>query len=121
MSEKKQVFQTVSAYINQFEPSVQKRLHDIRQTILAALPDAHERISWGMPTYTLKRDVIHFGAAKHHIGIYPGPDALEHFQNELGEYGHSKGTLRIRHDQEIPFWLIQEIIGYRLEAMKASI
>ena len=54
-------------------------LQRIRETIRAALPEAAEMISWQMPTYRNKHNIIHFAAFKKHIGLYPGPKAIENF------------------------------------------
>jgi uncharacterized protein YdhG (YjbR/CyaY superfamily) len=49
-----------------------------------------------MPTYKVDGwIIIQLAAWKKHIGIYPGPEALEHFANEISAAGlkTSKGTL----------------------------
>lgn len=81
----------------------------IRDTIRAALPDAQERISWGMPTYWKTRNVIHFAAYKRHIGLYPGEKAVEHFSDRLREYRTSKGTVQFPYDKPLPLDLISEM------------
>ena len=42
----------------------------VREVIKAVLPDAEERISYGMPTFRRRHNLIHFAAMKHHLGIY---------------------------------------------------
>ena len=74
-----------------------------------ALPEAEECISWSMPTYRKGRNIIHFAAAKKHIGIYPGGEATTVFAEELAGMDVSKGTIRLPHDQEIPAALIDKI------------
>ncbi len=63
---------TVDAYIRMQDESVQPRLYELRDILRSALPYAQECISWAMPTYRKRRDLIHFAAAKKHIGLYPG-------------------------------------------------
>lgn len=67
----------------------------MRHALAQALPDAEERISWSMPTYWKGRNILHFAASKHHIGFYPGPEAVAAFERELQGYQTSKGTIRI--------------------------
>ncbi len=87
---------TVDAYIAQQPEEVQPGLLQERAVLKAALPNAQERISWGMPTYWQGRSLIHFAANKHHIGLYPGDAAVEHFAAQLdGAYAYSKGSIRI--------------------------
>jgi uncharacterized protein YdhG (YjbR/CyaY superfamily) len=61
-------------------------LNQVRDTISAVLPGAQESISWSMPTYWDKHNIIHFAAFKKHIGLYPGEKAIEHFSDRLTEY-----------------------------------
>ena len=89
--------ETVEEYIEAQEETVRPRLREIRDILRKALPEAEECISWSMPTYRKGRNIIHFAAAKKHIGIYPGGEAT------------SKGTIRLPHDQEIPAALIDKI------------
>lgn len=99
----------IDEYIAAQEETIRPRLTAIRDTIRAALPDAMEKISYQMPTYWKGRNIIHFAAFKNHIGIYPGGEAPEVFADRLKEYKTSKGTIQIRHDQELPLELIREI------------
>lgn len=84
-------------------------LRQINETIKSALPDAIGKISWSMPTYWKKRNLIHFAAFKKHIGLYPGPEAVEAFADKLKEYKTSKGTIRFPFDKPLPLELIGEI------------
>ncbi|MBR4763859.1 MAG: DUF1801 domain-containing protein [Lachnospiraceae bacterium] len=100
---------TVEEYIETQEETVRPRLREIRDILRKALPEAEECISWSMPTYRKGRNIIHFAAAKKHIGIYPGGEATTVFAEELAGMDVSKGTIRLPHDQEIPASLIDKI------------
>ena len=84
----------IDAYIDQQDPAIRPRLRAIRDTIREAIPEAEERISWGMPTYWKGYNIIHFAAGKRHIGIYPGPDAILEFADKLQGYKTSKGAIQ---------------------------
>lgn len=86
---------TIDAYIQSQDADKQADLKQIRQILQRALPEAEERISWSMPTYWNKHNILHFAASKGHIGLYPGPEAVEHFAEELQGYKTEKGTIRI--------------------------
>lgn len=101
--------ETVEEYIETQEETVRPRLREIRDILRKALPEAEECISWSMPTYRKGRNIIHFAAAKKHIGIYPGGEATTVFAEELAGMDVSKGTIRLPHDQEIPASLIDKI------------
>lgn len=86
---------TIDEYILRQDMDKQKDLQYIRQILQKALPEAEERISWSMPTYWKKHNILHFAAFKKHIGLYPGPEAIIHFSEELQDYKTDKGTIRI--------------------------
>lgn len=101
--------ETIDEYILTQPSEVQPYLHQIRNTIRAALPKAQERISWSMPTYWKQCNIIQFAASKNHIGLYPGPEAVKAFKEQLNEYQTDKGTIRLPYDSPLPLELIAEI------------
>ena len=111
---------TIEEYILSQSPEVQPLLRQVWTCIREAIPDAEERISWSMPTFKKGRNIIHFAAAKNHIGIYPGPEVVLAFEESLHDYKTSKGTIQIPLDKEIPKDLIAEIAkySYRLATKK---
>ncbi len=100
---------TIDAYIDAQEEALRPMLRQLREILRSALPDAQERISWSMPTYWKGRNLIHFAAQKHHIGLYPGGEAAEVFAAELAGYDVSKGTIRLPYDGGLPEALITRI------------
>jgi len=104
----------VDAYINQFPPEVRAILLKLRNMILALAPEAKERIAYGMPTYTMKTNLIHFAGYKKHIGVYPTPDGIEAFKEELAPYKNSKGAVQFPLSQPMPWELIERIVKYRV-------
>ncbi len=86
---------TVEEYILRQDAAKQSDLLLVRQALQQALPDAEERISWSMPTYWNGHNILHFAASKNHIGLYPGPEAVETFRERLQGYAVQKGTIRI--------------------------
>lgn len=85
----------IRAYIDRQDEKVRELLIEVYRTLRSALPDESERINWGMPTFG--KNVIHFAAAKRHLGIYPGPEVIERFSAILDERGfkHSKGAVQM--------------------------
>jgi uncharacterized protein YdhG (YjbR/CyaY superfamily) len=99
----------IDTYIVAQPERVQANLQQIRDIFRTALPEAQERISWQMPTYWNKHNIIHFAAFKNHIGIYPGSKAMEHFRERMTAYKTSKGAMQLPYDQPLPLELIAEI------------
>ncbi len=103
---------TIDGYISRFPPEVAAILSRIRETVRSAAPDAVETISYGMPTFWLGKDILHFGAFKGHIGIYP-PVRDADLLARVAPYQGEKGNLRLPLDQPIPYALIADIVKAR--------
>ena len=101
--------ETIDQYIAEQPAAVQPILESIRTTIRAALPDAQERVSWGMPSFWDGRYLIHFGAFKTHIGVYPGNQALEVFADRLAGCKSSKGGFQLPLSKPVDYDLIADI------------
>lgn len=113
--ENKKEFHSIDEYIAGFPEEVQNKLTAVREVIRAAAPDAEERISYQIPTFTLKGNLVHFAAYKNHIGFYPTSSGIEQFKNELSAYKGGKGTVRFPHDQPLPLDLIGKIVAFRVK------
>lgn len=100
---------TIEEYISRQPEQARDYLRRMNEVIKAALPDAVEKISWSMPTYWKKYNLIQFAAFKKHVGLYPGPQAVEAFADRLAEYKTSKGAIQFPYDRELPLELIREI------------
>ena len=96
--------ETIEEYILNQPEKAQPLLKEINETIRAAIPDTMEKISWSMPTYWKKRNLIQFAAFKNHVGLYPGPEAVEKFADRLTGYQIQKGTIRLPYDPWTGSW-----------------
>jgi uncharacterized protein YdhG (YjbR/CyaY superfamily) len=108
-------FQTIDEYIAAFPAEVQQKLNELRQVIKAAAPQAGEKISYRMPTFTLEGNLVHFAAYKKHIGFYPASSGIAHFQQELSAYKTSKGAVQFPVDQPIPYDLVRRMVAFRVQ------
>ena len=100
---------TIEEYISRQPEQARDYLRKMNEVIKAALPDAVEKISWIMPTYWKKYNLIQFAAFKKHVGLYPGPQAVEAFADRLAGYKTSKGAIQFPYDRALPLELIREI------------
>ncbi len=115
MEKSKTSFASIDEYIVTFPEEVQKKLEELRAVIKAAAPDAEEKISYQMPTFALKGNLVHFAAYKNHIGFYPTPSGIEEFKDELSAYEGAKGSIRFPLDKPIPYDLIAKIVAFRVK------
>ena len=115
MTTNKTIPKDIDEYIASFPKDIQVILEKLRTTIRKAAPDAAEIISYQIPTFTLKGNLVHFAAYKKHIGFYPTPTGIEVFKKELSAYEGAKGSVRFPLDKPIPFNLISKIVRFRVK------
>lgn len=109
-------FATVDEYIASFPSDVQRTLEEVRAAIRAAVPGTEERISYGIPTFTLNgRYVVYFSGWKRHVSVYPIPDADPELARAIKPYMAGKGTLKFALGEPIPIELIQRVAARLLE------
>ena len=106
-------YNSIDEYISTFPKETQIVLEKIRKTIKEETPTATEKISYGMPTFYLNGNLVHFAAFKNHIGFFPAPSGINKFEKELSKYKTGKGTLQFKYDEEIPFDIIKKIVKFR--------
>jgi uncharacterized protein YdhG (YjbR/CyaY superfamily) len=111
----KRHFETIDEYIQTFPEDVQTVLEEIRQTIHRVAPEATETISYQMPAFKLKSNLVWFAAFKNHVGFYPVPSGIEAFKAEVSPYIAGKGTLQFPLDRPIPYDLIEKIVIFRVK------
>ena len=105
----------IDEYIADFPLDIQEILKKVRATIKKAAPDAEELINYGIPTFTLKGNLVHFAGFKTHIGFYPTPSGIEKFKKDLSVYKWAKGSVQFPLDKPIPYGLITKIVKFRVK------
>lgn len=105
---------TIGEYIAAFPPEVQGILQRVRQVVREAAPEAQEVISYGMPAFKQGGILLHFGAFKNHLGLYPPVRGDPDIEKAIAPYAGEKGNLRIPFGKPIPYDLIARIAALRL-------
>ena len=118
--EKSTKIENIDAYIQQFDGETRVKLNLLRSIIKKIAPEAIEKISYQMPTFYLNGNLVHFAAAKNHIGFYPTPSAIAAFEAELKPYKTSKGAVQFPNNQPIPVDLVEKMVRFRLEEAMAK-
>lgn len=105
---------SIDEYIAACPKDVQKMLKELRKTIQVAAPDAVEKISYQIPTFYLKGNLVHFAAFKDHISFFPTSSGIQAFKKELSVYKGAKGTVQFPLDQPLPLQLVSKIVKFRV-------
>jgi uncharacterized protein YdhG (YjbR/CyaY superfamily) len=108
-------------YAGRFSEDVQQRLHQLRQAIREAAPQAQETISYSMPAFRLDGGIlVWFAAHAHHIGFYPGASGIAAFKKELAPYKYAKGSMQFPVNEPLPIELVSRIVQFRVKERLAK-
>lgn len=106
---------SIKEFISTHPVEIQLILEKIRATIQKAAPKATETINYGIPTFVLNGNLVHFAAFKKHIGFYPAPSGIAAFKKELAKYKGAKGSVQFPLDKPMPLALISRIVKFRVK------
>ena len=121
MKTKKVTFNSIDEYIASFPEDVQKILKEVRATIRTAAPGAGEKISYGIPTFTMNgKYLIYFAGWKNHISIYPIPTGSAAFNKQISKYVEGKGTVKFPIDKHLPLKLIAQMVKLKVAEKSKS-
>lgn len=110
---------SVDDYLSKLPVEQRAALERLRGQIRAVAPEATEAISYGLPTFKLNGNLVHFGAAAKHCAFYPGA-VITQFQDRLKGFETAKGTIRFQPEKPLPPDLIADIVRHRI-AQNAAI
>jgi len=113
-------YQNIDEYIASCPAEVQEILQKIRQIVQKEVPEATEKISYGIPTFFYLENLMDFAAYKKHIGFYPTSSGIEAFKGEIGKYEWSKGTVQFPLDKPMPYELIRKMVRFRVKEVKSK-
>ncbi len=106
---------TIDEYILQFPNDIQEKLQLMRNIISKNAPGATEAMAYGIPTFRLDGNLVHFAGYKTHIGFYPTPSGIAAFQKELAPYKTAKGSVKFPLTEPLPEALIADIVRFRVK------
>lgn len=103
----------VDAYIASADEKARPHLDEIRKIIKSTIPNAEEKISWGVPFYWYHGALVGFAVFKNHASFGLGLDGLQGEERKaLEEKGYKTGSkiVQIRFDQKVPATMIEQIL-----------
>ena len=115
MPVKRKMPKGIDEYLEHRSSEDQRLLRQMRATIGKAAPDAEEKISYGIPTFYLNGNLVHFAAFAKHIGFYPTASGIAAFTKQLDPFGSSKGAVRFPKDKPLPLALVTQIVKFRVK------
>lgn len=111
---------TIDAYLKAVPEPHLSALRNIRAQVSAAVPDAVEVISYGIPGFKWKgKGLISFAAFKEHCSLFPQSGAIMSAP-AFSKYASSKGTLRFDPARPISAALVKRIVKARMAEITAD-
>jgi uncharacterized protein YdhG (YjbR/CyaY superfamily) len=113
---------TINEYLAVVPEPARTTLEKMRAVIRAAVPEATEAITYGMPTFKYRgRGLVAFAAFKKHCSLFPMSGAvIEKFKDELEGFHTSKGTLQFSVGKPLSAALVKKIIRTRMAEIEAK-
>ncbi len=97
-------------------------LQALRATIAHAAPDAVEAISYRIPAFRYRGQVLAwYHATKRHCSFFPTAEPIERHRAELAGFSVAKGTVRFTPDHPIPTDLVARMISHRMATIDADV
>jgi uncharacterized protein YdhG (YjbR/CyaY superfamily) len=111
----------VDAYLAARPAEQAAALQDLRETILAVVPNAEEAISYAIPGVKYKgKGLVWYAAFKFHCSFFPGAK-VEDYASELGGYKLHKGTIQFTPDHPLPKDLVQRMVRHGMTDIDAAV
>ena len=105
----------VETYIAGAPKEVRGKLKQLRKAILAAAPEAEEKISYGMPYYSYKGRLAYFAYFKNHVSFFAMPPMPEEYRRELKKRMTGKATIRFDFKEKLPVAFLKNIVKARVK------
>ena len=114
------IMNDVDAYFATLEQPKRHTLEQVRDTILTIIPDAEQRISYGVPAFRLRgKTVAGLAAFKHHLSYLPhSGSVLPALAKETESYTQTKSALHFPIDTPLPKPLVEKLLAARIAEAK---
>ncbi|MEV0713469.1 DUF1801 domain-containing protein [Asanoa sp. NPDC050611] len=104
-------FASVDDYIDALPAEQQEITRRMRRTVLDALPNTGEKISYNIPAVTVDgRVLVYYAAWKKFVSLYPAPRGDEDFERAVAPYRGAKDALQFRWSEPIPWDLVVRVV-----------
>jgi uncharacterized protein YdhG (YjbR/CyaY superfamily) len=107
----------IDDYLDALEEPKRATLSQLRDTIMAIVPDAEQCISYGMPAFKVRgRTIAGFAAFKNHLSYLPhSGSVIPKLVEETEGYTFTRGSLHFAIDKPLPKTLVKKLLAVRMD------
>ncbi len=108
--------QEIDQYLAGLDEAKRETLAQLRQAILAVLPEAEQGMSYRLPAFKVRgKTIAGFAAFKNHLSYLPHSGSVfPELGDELKGYTTSTGALHFDIGRPLPARLVEKLIAVRL-------
>jgi uncharacterized protein YdhG (YjbR/CyaY superfamily) len=106
----------IDEYLSTLDEPKRTTLGQLRNTIVAIVPDAEQGISYGVPAFRLDgKTIAGFAAFKGHLSYLPhSGSVVAQLAEETERYTKTKGALHFPIDEPLPEELVKKLLDVRM-------
>ena len=106
----------IDEYLGTLDEPKRATLAQLRDTIVAIVPDAEQCISYGMPAFKLRgKTIAGFAAFKSHLSYVPhSGSVIPRLAKETEGYTKTKGSLHFPFNKPLPRKLVKKLLDVRM-------
>jgi len=106
----------IDQYLGTLDEPKRATLAQLRDTIVAIVPDAEQCISYGMPAFKLRgKTIAGFAAFKSHLSYLPhSGSVIPQLAKETEGYTKTKGSLHFPVETPLPKKLVKKLLDARM-------
>ena len=111
----------IDAYLAALPDRVRSSLEQVRAIIREAAPDCTERVSYKIPVFRLRRDLMGISASKNHCSLHTmSPPLVKAMAEELAGVKVSGATIHFTPENPLPKELIRQIAEERIKELGST-
>ena len=106
----------INAYLAALPDDIRSSLERVRSIIREIAPECTERVSYGIPIFRLRKDLVGISAQKNHCSLHSmSPSLMKAMAAELKGVKVSGATIHFTPENPLPKELVERIIRERME------
>jgi uncharacterized protein YdhG (YjbR/CyaY superfamily) len=111
----------IDAYLAALPDDIRSSLERVRSIIREIAPECTERVSYGIPIFRLRKDLVGMSAQKNHCSLHSmSPPLMKAMAEELKGVKVSGATIRFTPENPLPRELIERVVRERMKEVGSA-